>query len=82
MSELNKVNLTENVLVPIGVSLVVGAGADEDIIDRHYEKMGLALKTGVHIKTLGAELGAAKRLIVGGAFGTEVWSGACEAVDG
>jgi hypothetical protein len=55
-------------LLPIGVSQVEGAGADEGIIDRFYEKIFLALNTGVHIKTLDAELGAAKGLIVGGAF--------------
>lgn len=81
MSELNKVNFTGIVLIPIGISLIVGASTDESFIDRLDEKMGLTLKTSVHIKALNAELGTAKRLIIGGAFITKVWRGTCEAVD-
>jgi hypothetical protein len=68
-------------LIPIGISLIVGASTDESIVDRFDENMGLTLKTGVHIKALKAELGTAKRLIIGGALRAKVWCGTCETVD-
>ncbi len=68
-------------MIPIGISLIVGASTDESIVDRFDENMGLTLKTGVHIKALKAELGTAKRLIIGGALRAKVWCGTCETVD-
>jgi hypothetical protein len=81
LSELNKLNFTGIVLIPIGISLIVGASTNESIIDKFDEKMGLTLKTGVHIEALQAELGTTKRLIIGGAFRAKVWGGTCETVD-